>query len=533
MSKTKIIKFNTQSTEENIRMNCKANQIDASNWALSITGIKSRSQENKVALHYVIDNSKSMGRMTKEVQDIFSKMVDTVATAPCSMTVFAEEGAVLSSDITTASQMRSIKLPSQGNTNIPDGVDKALGVISRLEKKSEWGLAKVKTHHILILLSDGEHNVGEAPRIKFPKLENVLPDGVKLSIVVVGYSLKSNTSMGMLLKKSVETVAFDTKIVQTVYFAKSKAALFGTLTTIESALNNAFNGSFHKVETRDNAIVENFHIGATSKLQVHLAPGVHTLSLLYCAENVPDVVVIDGDNVQVTTDTKISVEHLSRLIQNLIDNTRVQIVAARNSTAVAQKSVQRLNAFIKILEAEYDNNNDRELRLNSISPKERVKQYRTIKAVCHGAKVLRNQVLDIANFSNQNSEVSANFLNGRSMKFANKALRRAAKTTDKVVDPVVERKAMLKELTSSKFREKLGLAMSLDALSNLLKLSDSQFKNDFLPLVEQRSRSDITEVRKQRKKLKHETEVEQRSRSDITEVQKLRKKLNDFRVNSK
>ena len=51
-------------------------------------------QEEKapIAIHFVVDNSGSMGSMTREVMYIFADMVDSVATAPCSMTVFAGEG---------------------------------------------------------------------------------------------------------------------------------------------------------------------------------------------------------------------------------------------------------------------------------------------------------------------------------------------------------------------------------------------------------------------------------------------------------
>lgn len=159
------------------------------------------------------------------------------------------------------------------------------------------------------------------------------------------------------------------------------------------------------------------------------------------------------------------------------------------------------------MEAQNANKND--LQLEAVDPKKRIKQYRAIRAVCHEAKALRNQVIDIANFSNQGSEDSANFLNGCNMKFANKAFRRAAKIADGLVGPTAERKAMLKELISTHFQDKLALVMSSDALHNLLYLSDDQFKMILVPFVREANGSDVLvqELHKIRQKLKHGTEV--------------------------
>ena len=60
-------------------------------WAVTVdvSNITTKEQErDPVAIHYVIDNSASMGHMTCTVRDIFSEMVDSVATAPCSLAVF-------------------------------------------------------------------------------------------------------------------------------------------------------------------------------------------------------------------------------------------------------------------------------------------------------------------------------------------------------------------------------------------------------------------------------------------------------------
>jgi hypothetical protein len=517
---------------------CTANRIDDNHWALSIqlrrkvpknhhehehkdetnehdtTNGETGTNKKKVALHYVVDNSGSMGTMTKEVQDIFSEMVDSVATAPCSMTVFDTSATVLSSNVTTGEQMRNLVLPRQGMTNIPAGIEKALRVILGQEEKSKLSIGRGaelntnKIHHVLILLSDGEHNQGERPRTAFPKLRKTLPEDVNLSVVVAGYSRHSDTCMGMLLKKSIETMSFDAESIQTIYFARTRQEIRKTLASLEDGLNCAFGGSFHQIEAEDNILVENFQIGAEAKIGVHAAAGVDAISLLCCADSPPEMISLDGEVIQVSIEEDASVLQLSELIQKLIDKAKVHIVAANNSVEIAKECAQKLDVLMKSLEAQGVQKVD--LRLGSVSSKDRINQYRHIRAVCHKAKELRNQILDMANFSSRGSEGTADFLNGRNMKFANKALRRAAKT-DLVVDPKAQRRAMLKELTSTEFQKSLEMAMSLDVLNNLFHLSSDQFTSILKPIV-QRSHTNgtpckIDQLHEIRQKLKHHTEV--------------------------
>lgn len=480
---------------------CAANKIDSGNWSISIqcAPTPDNDQKNRVALHYVVDNSASMGRTTKEVQDIFSAMVDTVATAPCSMTIFHQDAEILSSKISTSKEMRDLHLPSQGSTNIPAGIEKALRVIYGQEMKAKAESQLGRTHHVLILLSDGAHNHGESPQQTFPKFRELLTEDVILSVVVVGYSRQSDTSMGMLLKKNIETVSFDAGTVKTVYFATSKTALRSTLVDLEDSLNSALKGSIHDIEAPNATLIENFHTGSTAVVKVHLPPGSSTTSLLCCANEPPNVLSVDGMDVPLSVKGEITSDELSRLIQNLINKTKVQIVAARQGTAIAKECAQKISCLVNVLETRYTDKQD--LRLESLSPKERIKQCRAIRAACHGAKAFRNQVLDIANFSNQNSEVSAEFLNGQHSKFAKKALRRATKKAGGLVDPIFERKVMLSDLGSSKFVDELSAAMNLDALNNVVRLSNDQFENRLVNYVREKNCANVQLLREIRTKL--------------------------------
>jgi hypothetical protein len=88
-----------------------------------------------------------------------------------SLTIFSERATTLSKSLTTTAEMEMIQLPSQGMTNITAGVENSVDCIIEAERQQErksWkrgaaaaGAAKVKPHHVLVLLTDGAHNAGQ------------------------------------------------------------------------------------------------------------------------------------------------------------------------------------------------------------------------------------------------------------------------------------------------------------------------------------------------------------------------------------
>ena len=224
-------------------------------------------------------------------------------------------GQILSHNITTAKEMQRLGLPRQGTTNIPSGVEKALRVIFGREMhhlKCRKANSR-RTHHILILLSDGQHNSGPTPEQVFPTLGDSLLEGTKLSVIVVGFSQQSSTSMGMLLKKSVETVAFDADMVQTIYFASTRAALKTSLARLKSGLDQALAGSFHDVKTDSPLVIQDFASEPVDNVRIHVKPGSSSITLLCSA--CPKVIYLDEQELSVTEEEDASFESLSSLIQ--------------------------------------------------------------------------------------------------------------------------------------------------------------------------------------------------------------------------
>lgn len=427
--------------------------------------------------------------------------------------------------------MQDLALPAQGGTNIPAGIEKALQIIYGQWKKSKakeffFGKLHDDIHHIIILLSDGEHNSGPKPSSIFPTLRKTVPEDVSISVVVVGYSNHSNTSMGMLLKDSIETMSFDTKTVQTIYFANSSSALKRALSSLEGGLSEALNGSFHKIDAKKEILVENFQSGAVSEVWVHRANTASIIFLLCHAKFPPETIWVDGEEVTVSTQKeRIETEALTKMIQHLIDKTKVQIVAAKNPSHLAMDCAKKVDVLVRVLEAQSMHDTD-DLQLSSASPKQRVAQFRAIKTVCLGARQLRNQVIDMTNFSHRGSEESAEFLNGRNMKFANKALRRAAKNELKISDPKADQKMIIKGLVDVNYQEKLSCLMQLDALENLSLLSDDQFKNILVPIVRKSKKSHVAHLFELRQQIGKGEDI-------VTILQTLSPSLKDFVTSGK
>jgi Mg-chelatase subunit ChlD len=89
------------------------------------------------------------------------------------------------------------------------GLELALDTILDAEQRLGTSGKQRRAHHILVLLSDGVHNVGPEPEASAPAMAAALKaacPGVQLSVVVVGVSARSNTAMGMALKTHLETV---------------------------------------------------------------------------------------------------------------------------------------------------------------------------------------------------------------------------------------------------------------------------------------------------------------------------------------
>eukprot|EP00755_Sulcionema_specki_P023092 Sspe_Gene.1476::Locus_487_Transcript_1_1_Confidence_1.000_Length_3120::g.1476::m.1476 len=161
------------------RVVASANTIGGKHIIRVVTELKGNQQHKaKYAFHFASTTAGRWGGNTRRSLECFSKLVD-MATSPCSLVAFADRGVVLGRHYKDAAMLAKESLPSQGCTNITDGVARSLEVLT----------AQPDVHHILVLLSDGHHNTGPPPDVNIPimgkRLRHEHPN-LKLSVIVVG-----------------------------------------------------------------------------------------------------------------------------------------------------------------------------------------------------------------------------------------------------------------------------------------------------------------------------------------------------------
>lgn len=476
-------------------------------WVASVPLQQNDEDINKspMALHFVLDNSASMGERTNEAKSVFSGLVDSASSGPCSLTLFADEGTLQSSNIMSSAQMLNLPRLSQGSTNIPAGVRTAMECIVLHEKKEEEKAARnnvpgaPKTHHLLVLLTDGDHNRGSRPEVEFPKIGEeclaVIPN-VQLSVIVVGITRNSSTSMGMLLKTSLETVPLAD--VQNIFFAVDRHEMKAVMEKLVKDLECISTGKIRTVSNDHSNLIGEFGASLTDNLTVRTSPRDSDLTFLMESKEEPDHIFLDGNRMELVAGVEgcgVDFELVADAIGDHIDKIRIQRVASASPEKI-RSAVSQLNALVDVLEKELSSKGKSGLALKKANGPERLKQHRAIHRTTQMARELRNQLADVANFTANSSEEQAAFLIGKQSKFASKALRRAAARSggDVVLDPQKEMDKALVEITNDAFASELGALLRNDTIKHLARLSTDQLRR-LMRHVDEASPSDAAKLR--------------------------------------
>jgi len=394
-----------------------------------------RSQRTPTRFHFVLDNSGSMGQNTRRAQECFSELI-SLATLPCSLTAFKQTASLIGRDFSTPEAMRGAVLPPQGQTNITEGIETALDVIKQQHKEeNERGSSSASsTHHVLVLLSDGAHNVGPHPNQQLPlfgaSLRGEMPE-LRLSVVVVGVTGSSDTSMGMLLKQSLETVPME--LLEPIYFAPNAARMTEVLGELSAGLASLRGslvrmallpseqgcGSFVKAIGEDLAGEMTFM--ASGKEQCFLLKGT----------GCPQAVDVAGEVVQceqLLSAEDFDVELAAAALQPLLASARIKRVAGQPESNV-RAAVEQLNQLLEAIEgrcSDKKRSQGDEFQLKKLLPQDRVAQHKAKVGLLQHVKELRNQLAEIEAFQTSSSAEQAAFLTGKSSKYGSKALLRAA-----------------------------------------------------------------------------------------------------------
>eukprot|EP00490_Sorites_sp_Unknown_P025547 CAMPEP_0114688316 /NCGR_PEP_ID=MMETSP0191-20121206/63346_1 /TAXON_ID=126664 /ORGANISM="Sorites sp." /LENGTH=1102 /DNA_ID=CAMNT_0001975657 /DNA_START=40 /DNA_END=3348 /DNA_ORIENTATION=+ len=390
--------------------------------------------------HFVLDNSGSMGRNSEAAKECFADLA-AVATLGVSLVAFNTTAELLGEAFRTPAEMRGVRLPRQGGTNITAGIQASVDLIRKFAEKED-------AHHLLVLLSDGMHMSGPPPSSVLPemgaKLKKDFPR-LRLSVVVVGVTRNSDTSMGMLLKETLETVPLD---LQPIYFADSPQQMTETLQQMNQGLAS-LQGSLVSVSLDQGRFIR--LVGEDGDPTAEVLAN-HEEQVLLCQGEAPKILTVDGAACECEALPTLDADLVIKALEKQFDAARVRRVAA--GTESTRPAVKKLGEWIAILEAASAGTTTK-LELAKANPKMRLAQHRALKTAVSGFRSLRNQLVELDAYSANDSASQAAFLTGATRKYGAKALRRAAAHGE--VDPEERRRELITEAKALQPRMRTAL----------------------------------------------------------------------------
>lgn len=401
--------------------------------------------------HFVLDNSGSMGRNSQAAKECFADLA-AVATLGVSLVSFETTAQLLGEAFKTPQEMRDVRLPRQGGTNITAGIQASIDLIRKIAKQED-------SHHLLVLLSDGMHGSGPPPSAVLPQMGASLKKDfpkLRLSVVVVGVTRNSDTSMGMLLKETLETVPLD---LQPIYFADSPQQMTETLQHMNLGLAS-LQGSLVSVSLDHGRFIR--LVGEDGDATAEVLANNHEQVLL-CQGEAPKTLKVDGVAYDCQALPSLDGDLVIKALEKQFDAARVRRVAA--GTESTRPAVKQLGEWIAILEAASEKTGTK-LELAKASPKMRLAQHRALKTAVSGFRSLRNQLAELDAYAANDSASQAAFLTGATRKYGAKALRRAAAHGE--VDPEERRKELIAEVQALQPRLRSALKADLLEKAQLL-----------------------------------------------------------------
>lgn len=424
-----MCKDTPETNDGGAQFSARCSPLGEDTWVLGLTfGAEhpARKSRPSTCFHFVLDNSGSMGRASLYAKDCFADLL-SLASGPCSLVAFESQAVLLGDNFRTVDSMREVQLPRQGGTNITAGIEAATAVIRRCAAREAYAVETSRaSHHVLVLLSDGAHTVGERPEMRLPKLGAELRadlPALRLSVVVVGVTRNSNTSLGMLLKQSLETVSLPA--LEPIYFADTPQLMGEALKDMHAGLASV-RGCPVNVGTCGGSLLVR-QVGDDGASCIELLADSHEQALL-CFGKLPPTELMINDVAYTCEEVAFDAELAASALQALVDAVRVKRIAV--GAEKVRPALQHLGKLLTLLEAreaeQHASANTTKLQLAKATPAMRLAQHKALKSATQGARELRNQLAEINACAANDSASQAAFLTGASSKYGAKALRRAS-----------------------------------------------------------------------------------------------------------
>lgn len=462
-------------TQDVPSVNIRCGPLDNDAWVVGLRvghDHPARCNRAPTRFHFVLDNSGSMGRNSVLAKDCFAELV-ALANGPCSLIAFESSATLVGDYFQSPTELRAAILPRQGGTNITAGLEAAVEVIKRAEMK-EAESDCMRTHHVLVLLSDGAHTTGPRPEQRLPvvgaELQAAFPR-LRLSVVVVGVTRNSDTSMGMVMKQSLETVSLPA--LEPIYFASTPTMMNEVLSQMHEGLA-CMQGSVVTVCAPEGCLFVRA-VGDAGVRSIDLLAEPHEQALLCLGPVAPSELFVDDAAVSclpAPTDPKdFDVELTSLALQQLVDAVRARRVAV--GAEVVRPALQQLRTWVSALEARAAEqraaSSSIELHLARATPAQRLAQQKALKRATQDARELSNQLAEIEAHTSNDSASQAAFLTGARSKYGAKALIRASAHGDGGVDPATRLRDLKTDLAL--IAPKMKQALREDFCEKLADLS--------------------------------------------------------------
>uniref|UniRef100_A0A7S0AAC3 VWFA domain-containing protein n=1 Tax=Pyrodinium bahamense TaxID=73915 RepID=A0A7S0AAC3_9DINO len=375
----------------------------------------------RTAFHFCLDNSFSMGRSSAEARDCFAQLA-AHATEPRSLTAFANRAEVLGSSLMGPAAIRGLLLPPQGQTDISSGVQQSMELIVGREAAEPGAV-----HHVLFLLSDGQHNVGPGPAQTFSKLARRVRSQapqLRLSMVVIGISASSKTCDGMLGRAELEIVPLYG--LEPIYFADSARDMCDVLRALEVGIRSLAGGRVVRLGLPAAAAREGF-VRVPGEEPAHSLEAFGSqdsnLSVAVRADTAPRALLLDGEEVALA-ESSLECATALAVIQSLIGALRERRIGSLSFNG--QAAFDFLDPCIRTVADFQEACQVRSLEASTTGPAARLQRHKAMSAAQHDTRRLRNQLQEALAFHSNDSAEQARFLTGAGKKYGAQALRRAA-----------------------------------------------------------------------------------------------------------
>lgn len=419
----------------------------------------------------VIDNSGSMGGATIAAtttigQGMFSLPPDAVDMVPGTVIIFADHATVLSTEVKSPRDVAALQFPSQGQTNITDGIATAMTCILSRDDPS--------VHYVVTFLSDGGHNCG--PRLSNETIASIRKQidaqGVRLSIIVVGLTANTDTTLGMQVKTGLETVPMNA--LESVYYAKSTADMTNVIQQLtKGCVDSLCHGTPVDLQVANGVFVENMQ----PAVQAFLYDGD---SVFLVRGREASLVAVAGSCGVQATPAEPCESDVALVVDSMIPKLS-QLRIAHGVDGI-KKQLDTINSYVdeveKILVAIEARKTAAGLAVDQIgkvhmSPKERLLMLKKVKQSSTLFKEERNKLRMLCVQVQNNSAEQAAYLTGMKKKYAAKAILKADTLNISPTEALDQVRALKKDLELALAKDRSRIKEADGAPESILSLNNA------------------------------------------------------------